>query len=184
MGDEIVHKLRFLFADTLILAALDLVDRDSGELPSRSLPLFISIFHGFNFGRMVDHGLHYSRSLCRVVSRQLIRHMSSESPQRPDCSILVIKYTSSWGRSYYEVLGSTATYTVFPKLLFDWATPTMSAYCTCPAFTYAVLMSESHTMVRLWHTSGKFTILNFYAVQAHLSDSSSGTDVSMSDTSH
>jgi len=88
LSDETIQKLRFLFPDTLILAALDLVDRES-----------------------------------------------------------VIKYTSPWGRSHYEVLGSTATYSVFPRLLPS-PTPTISAYCTCPAFIYAVLISESHTMCK------------------------------------
>jgi len=88
LGDEAVQKLRSLFPDTLILAALDLVDRDS-----------------------------------------------------------VIKYTSPWGRSHYEVLGSTATYVVFPRLSPS-PTPAISAYCTCPAFTYAVLISDSHMMCK------------------------------------
>lgn len=32
VGNEVLQQLRALFPDTLILAALDLVDRDSGEL--------------------------------------------------------------------------------------------------------------------------------------------------------
>ena len=67
--------------------------------------------------------------------------------QRPDHVLhLVIKYTTLWGRSHYEVLGSTATYTVFPQVS-PTHNPAISAYCTCPAFTYAVLISESHMMV-------------------------------------
>ncbi|KIM83227.1 hypothetical protein PILCRDRAFT_819463 [Piloderma croceum F 1598] len=88
LGDEAVQILRSLFPDTLILAALDLVDRDS-----------------------------------------------------------VIKYTAPWGRSHYEVLGSTATYVVFPRLSSS-PTPVTSTYCTCPAFTYAVLISDSHLMCK------------------------------------
>ncbi|EGO00080.1 hypothetical protein SERLA73DRAFT_52884 [Serpula lacrymans var. lacrymans S7.3] len=56
----------------------------------------------------------------------------------------VIKYTSPWGRSYFEVLGSTAAYTVFPQLDFP---ASASCYCTCPSFAFAVLMSESHITV-------------------------------------
>lgn len=88
LSDETIQRLRSLFPDTLVLAALDLVDRES-----------------------------------------------------------VIKYTTPWGRSHYEVLGSTATYTVFPQISPS-LTPAMSAYCTCPAFTYAVLISESHMMCK------------------------------------
>ncbi|KAH7914106.1 hypothetical protein BJ138DRAFT_1080115 [Hygrophoropsis aurantiaca] len=50
----------------------------------------------------------------------------------------VIKYTTPWGRCHYEVLGSTATYTVF----------TNPNYCTCPAFAFSVLLAESHLMCK------------------------------------
>ena len=33
VDDEGLEKLRFLFSDTLLLAALDLVDRDNGKPP-------------------------------------------------------------------------------------------------------------------------------------------------------
>ncbi|KAF7976837.1 hypothetical protein HWV62_36795, partial [Athelia sp. TMB] len=66
----------------------------------------------------------------------------------------VIKYTTPWGRNHYEVLGSTATYTVIPQLLA--AKAGARAYCSCPAFTYAVLISETYVMVR---TSQYFTTM-------------------------
>ncbi|KAJ7132799.1 hypothetical protein C8R43DRAFT_1133362 [Mycena crocata] len=45
-------------------------------------------------------------------------------------------------RQHYELLGSTATYYVY----LDLPDP-ISAYCTCPAFTFLVLSSESYLMV-------------------------------------
>jgi len=82
-----LEKLRFFFPDTLVLAALDLIDREN-----------------------------------------------------------VIKYTMPWGRSQYEVLGSTANYTVFPTLFPPGSQPL--SYCTCPAFAYSVLLSETHLMCK------------------------------------
>jgi len=81
LSDETILKLRSLLPDALIVAALDLIDREH-----------------------------------------------------------VTKYSTPWGRVVYEVLGSTATYTVFPDL--------SNPYCTCPAFAYAVLISESHLMCK------------------------------------
>jgi len=46
-------------------------------------------------------------------------------------------------RHHFEVLGSTATYRVF----LDLPGP-ISAYCTCPAFAYLVLSSESYIMCK------------------------------------
>ncbi|KAH9951551.1 hypothetical protein B0H21DRAFT_180561 [Amylocystis lapponica] len=84
--EDSLEKLRFFFPDTLVLAALDLIDHDN-----------------------------------------------------------VIKYTTPWGRSQYEVLGTTANYSVFLAL----GTPSHSlSYCTCPAFAYSVLLSESHLMCK------------------------------------
>ncbi|KAI9067408.1 hypothetical protein FKP32DRAFT_1588778 [Trametes sanguinea] len=85
--DDSLEKLRFLFPETLLLGALDLIDRDS-----------------------------------------------------------VIMYKTPWGRAQYEVLGSTATYTVFPGL----PSPKgyASAYCTCPAYAYSVLLSETQLMCK------------------------------------
>ncbi|KAI0665935.1 hypothetical protein C8Q78DRAFT_985587 [Trametes maxima] len=85
--DDSLEKLRFFFPETLLLGALDLIDRDS-----------------------------------------------------------VIAYKTSWGRTQYEVLGSTATYAVFPGL------PSPNghalAYCTCPAYAYSVLLSKTQLMCK------------------------------------
>ncbi|KAH7888730.1 hypothetical protein F5I97DRAFT_1803291, partial [Phlebopus sp. FC_14] len=84
--DESVEMLHALLPDGTVVAALDLVDRDS-----------------------------------------------------------VLKYKTSWGRCHYEVLGSTSTYSVFPRLGYS---ATISSYCTCPAFAFAVLTSDSHLMCK------------------------------------
>ncbi|KAI0810814.1 hypothetical protein BC629DRAFT_1476520 [Irpex lacteus] len=78
--DELMEKLRYFFDDNLILAALDLVDRDS-----------------------------------------------------------VIVYSTPWKYTKYEVLGTTTTYAVSlgPPSKISLG----STYCSCPSFTYAVLMS-------------------------------------------
>nr|VWO99929.1 Uncharacterized protein [Ganoderma boninense] len=83
---ESLEKLRFFFPESLLLGALDLIDRDS-----------------------------------------------------------VILYKTPWGRPQYEVLGSTATYAVFPGLSSATAT---TAYCTCPAYAYSVLLSETQIMCK------------------------------------
>ncbi|KAI0821691.1 hypothetical protein BC628DRAFT_1523473 [Trametes gibbosa] len=85
--DDSLEKLRFFFPETLLLAALDLIDRDS-----------------------------------------------------------VIVYKTAWGRPQYEVLGSTATYTVYPSL--PSANGHNLAYCTCPAYAYSVLLSETQLMCK------------------------------------
>ncbi|KAH9993242.1 hypothetical protein BJV77DRAFT_377273 [Russula vinacea] len=54
-----------------------------------------------------------------------------------DC---VIKYISPWGRSHFSVLGMTGSYAVFPSLHQSCSIP---FFCTCPAFSYAVLISHS-----------------------------------------
>ncbi|KAJ7783081.1 hypothetical protein B0H16DRAFT_1403494 [Mycena metata] len=46
-------------------------------------------------------------------------------------------------RHHYNVLGSTATYKVF----LDMPGP-ISTYCTCPAFSFLVLSSESYLMCK------------------------------------
>jgi len=56
----------------------------------------------------------------------------------------VIHYTTSWGHSEYEVLGSTATYSVF----VDPQAACLHYSCTCPAFAYSVLLSETHIMCK------------------------------------
>lgn len=62
-----------------------------------------------------------------------------------DVAITVIKYIIPQGYPQYEVLGSTATYSVF----LDMALAPMPFYCTCPAFSYVVLSSRLHIMVSL-----------------------------------
>jgi len=61
-------------------------------------------------------------------------------------STSVIHYETPWGYSEYEVLGSTTTYTV----LVDLKTAQVPYSCTCPAFTFNVLMSGTHVMVWLY----------------------------------
>ncbi|KAI0762101.1 hypothetical protein BD413DRAFT_585527 [Trametes elegans] len=58
----------------------------------------------------------------------------------------VLVYKTAWGRPQYEVLGSTVTYAVFPGL--PSASGHALAYCTCPAYAYSVLLSETHIMCK------------------------------------
>ncbi|KAI0930154.1 hypothetical protein AcV5_006940 [Taiwanofungus camphoratus] len=60
--------------------------------------------------------------------------------------VVVLKYVTPWGRVQYEVLGSTASYTVFPDLFYPGSS--VHFYCTCPAFAYSVLSSESQLMCK------------------------------------
>jgi len=53
---------------------------------------------------------------------------------------IVIKYVSPWGRNHFSVLGMTGSYAVFPSLHQSCSIP---FFCTCPAFSYAVLISRS-----------------------------------------
>ncbi|TBU61620.1 hypothetical protein BD310DRAFT_873047 [Dichomitus squalens] len=94
--DESLEKLRFFFPETLLLGALDLIDRDSGKPSTIRIPY-------------------------------------------------IILYKTPWGRPQYEVLGSTATYIVFPGLP---SVATATAYCTCPAYAYSVLLSETQIMCK------------------------------------
>ncbi|KAF8210180.1 hypothetical protein K438DRAFT_142832 [Mycena galopus ATCC 62051] len=54
----------------------------------------------------------------------------------------VLKYIGP-ARHHYDVLGSTATHHVFINM----PSP-MTAYCTCPAFSFLVLSSESYIMCK------------------------------------
>lgn len=56
----------------------------------------------------------------------------------------VIKYVSPWGRSHFSVVGMTGSYTIFPSLHQSCSIP---FFCTCPAFSYAVLISHSQITV-------------------------------------
>jgi len=57
----------------------------------------------------------------------------------------VIRHITPWGHTEYEVLGSTATYTILLDL--D-AAPRVPYSCTCPSFIYSVLLSETHIMCK------------------------------------
>ena len=57
------------------------------------------------------------------------------------CNI-VIQYVTPWGSEFYQVLGSTATYSVY----IDMIIAPIPYYCTCPAFAHAVLLSETHVL--------------------------------------
>jgi len=57
----------------------------------------------------------------------------------------VIRHITPWNHTEYEVLGSTATYTILLDL--DTA-PKIPYSCTCPSFIYAVLLSETHIMCK------------------------------------
>ncbi|KAF6761263.1 hypothetical protein DFP72DRAFT_35962 [Ephemerocybe angulata] len=55
----------------------------------------------------------------------------------------VIKYVATWGKVDYEVLGSTSTY--FVQLDLPSQIP---FYCSCPAFSKAVLFAQTHIMCK------------------------------------
>ena len=59
--------------------------------------------------------------------------------------LLVVHLTTPWGFSQYQVLGATTTYTVFPAV--SGTSNNAMAYCTCPSFTYTVLLSDKQIMV-------------------------------------
>ncbi|PPQ75290.1 hypothetical protein CVT26_015263 [Gymnopilus dilepis] len=56
----------------------------------------------------------------------------------------VIPYETPWGHKEYEILGSTARYSV----LLDIKSAPLPYSCTCPAFIYSVLMAETHIMCK------------------------------------
>lgn len=86
LSDDTIEKLSYFFTEELLLAALDLIDREC-----------------------------------------------------------VIKYITPWGRTHFQVQGSTEVYTVFPSLSNS---PTVPSFCSCPAFSFAVLISDSHLMCK------------------------------------
>ncbi|XP_006460639.1 hypothetical protein AGABI2DRAFT_70344, partial [Agaricus bisporus var. bisporus H97] len=57
----------------------------------------------------------------------------------------VLKYTTSWGHTEYEIIGSNGTYLV----LLDVSTTGYPYFCSCPAFIHYVLQQKNHVMVRL-----------------------------------
>ncbi|KAH8119556.1 hypothetical protein DFH11DRAFT_1849314 [Phellopilus nigrolimitatus] len=84
LSEDSIQKLRHFFPDNLLLAALDLIDRER-----------------------------------------------------------VMRLKTQWGRSFYEVHGSTSAYTVQPDLPSH-----MPAYCSCPSFAFSVLLSEDQLMCK------------------------------------
>lgn len=74
----------------------------------------------------------------------------------------VVKYMYHGVAPQYRALGTTSTYTVFPDVGDAGASP-LPAFCSCPSFIYAVLMSETHAMckhilaVRLAHHFSMFS---------------------------
>lgn len=69
---------------------------------------------------------------------------------------IVIQYVTPWGSKFYQVLGSSATYSVY----IDMIIAPIPYYCTCPAFAHAVLLSETHVL------ASRRTIFVFLVVQA------------------
>ncbi|KAF9484433.1 hypothetical protein BDN70DRAFT_872444 [Pholiota conissans] len=56
----------------------------------------------------------------------------------------VIRYTTPWGHSEYEIMGSTETNTVF----LDIRNSKIPYSCSCPAFVSSVLISDTHVMCK------------------------------------
>jgi len=56
----------------------------------------------------------------------------------------VIHYVTPWGHTEYEVIGSTATYSI----LLDIKASPIPYSCSCPAFVYSVLISDTHIMCK------------------------------------
>ncbi|KJA27818.1 hypothetical protein HYPSUDRAFT_119750, partial [Hypholoma sublateritium FD-334 SS-4] len=55
----------------------------------------------------------------------------------------VVYFSTPWGHSEYQVMGSTGSYTVF----LDLRNSKVPHSCTCPAFLSSVLMQGAHIMV-------------------------------------
>lgn len=96
--EDLLRKLQFFFPDSLILAALDLIDRDCG------------------------------------MQQTAILWFSERN------AVSVILYTSPMGRTHLQVTGSTSRYSV--RFLEE------GTWCDCPAFTFSVLLSQTHYMVK------------------------------------
>ncbi|KAI0066132.1 hypothetical protein BV25DRAFT_1504144 [Artomyces pyxidatus] len=87
-----------------------------------------------------------------VVSEEAVQRLSFFFPRSLLLAALdlidracVVKYVSPWGRPYFQVIGSTGTYTVFPQLPLSSRAP---AFCSCPAFSYSVLITDSQLMCK------------------------------------
>ena len=61
-----------------------------------------------------------------------------------DRTLQVHKYTTAWGHTEYEVIGSSGTYLV----LLEVSTVDYPYFCSCPAFLHYVHQQKNHTMVR------------------------------------
>jgi len=85
--ENLLQKLQLFFPDSLLLAALDLIDREC-----------------------------------------------------------VTKFTSPVGRKHIQVTGSTSRYSVFLDLIPG--SPYSRFWCNCPAFSFSVLLSETHFMCK------------------------------------
>ncbi|GLB37682.1 putative SWIM zinc finger [Lyophyllum shimeji] len=87
----------------------------------------------------------------RELTDQVIQQLLSIFPESVVTGALdildresVIKYTTPCTYPQYEVLGTSDIYTVF----LDMTLSAMPFYCSCPAFSYAVLSSGSHMMCK------------------------------------
>ncbi|KAF9050071.1 hypothetical protein BJ165DRAFT_981387 [Panaeolus papilionaceus] len=57
----------------------------------------------------------------------------------------VIHYATPWGHEEHQVLGSSGSYSVLVNL----ADSAMSTFtCTCPAFVYSVLLTQTHLLCK------------------------------------
>ncbi|KXN90849.1 Zinc finger SWIM domain-containing protein 7, partial [Leucoagaricus sp. SymC.cos] len=56
----------------------------------------------------------------------------------------VHKYTTAWGHTEYEVIGSSGTYLV----LLEVSTVDYPYFCSCPAFLHYVHQQRNHTMCK------------------------------------
>ncbi|KLO19454.1 hypothetical protein SCHPADRAFT_818009 [Schizopora paradoxa] len=55
----------------------------------------------------------------------------------------VTEYQTTWGRSFYDVYGSTSNYAVTLDVI-----PDQPNFCTCPSYAFSVLISEENIMCK------------------------------------
>ncbi|KAJ7096372.1 hypothetical protein C8R44DRAFT_889682 [Mycena epipterygia] len=120
----------------------------------RATPLFCIVASESNQTTVTEHSL---LNLQSVLPRNLVlaaldlidrgngRYppVAAASPAVNECVLPLVLKCIGPVRHHYEVLGSTATYRVFLNIPGP-----ISAYCTCPAFAYLVLSSESYLMCK------------------------------------
>ena len=63
-----------------------------------------------------------------------------------DLPSTVVKFVVPWGHHQYQVLGTSATYAVFPGCFSG--EHVVPPYCTCPSFAFSVLVVDSQFLVR------------------------------------